>query len=264
MSRLFAWSTLVSLGVCALGAVGCGDLDYQESEPRLRAPEGPGNSDEDATADDEEATEDEDIGTAQDALCSTTGLSVPNDRWRLKIWDNKTLSGDPVEIRYDAPGSAGFSFQWGAGSVSPCAAPETFSVAFQRSAYFPCSGDYLFKTFTDDGVKLLVDGVLIVNAWYDQVATHEVSHYVTAGWHTVRMNYYENQGGAGASLQWGTLTCYELTSNNTLLKRPCEEGETLGCTGGGSNCCNPIGFNFCNGTCPNFDGTCSDPGGTCP
>jgi hypothetical protein len=147
--------------------------------------------------------------------CSTAGLPVPNDRWRLKIWDNKTLSGDPVEIRHDAPGSNGFSFQWGTGSPSSCAAPDTFSVAFQRSAYFPSSGNYTFTTTTDDGVKLLVDGALIINAWYDQVATHQVSHYVSAGWHTVRMNYYENLGGAMASLSWAP------TGSNPYPSCPC-------------------------------------------
>lgn len=137
--------------------------------------------------------------------CSNAVLPMPSDRWRLRI-TNSAAPDTPVEIRYDAVGSNGFTFDWGAGSPSACVGGENFGVVFARSAYFATAGTYTFTTTTDDGVKLLVDDVVISNHWYDQAkVTRSVQHYVSAGWHTVKMKYYEHQGWAYAALSW-TLT----------------------------------------------------------
>jgi hypothetical protein len=83
MSRFFTLSTLLSLGLCALGTVGCGDLGYQESEPRLGGPDGSGDQDEDGAVLDQRTPEGEDVSAAQDALISrdpmTCGGFIPCD-----------------------------------------------------------------------------------------------------------------------------------------------------------------------------------------
>lgn len=146
-------------------------------------------------------------GTCDDpttgSSCSNAALPLPNDRWRLKIWANQDMTGDPVETRYAAVGERGFSFNWGSGGPSACAGTDNFSIVFTRSAYFPVSGNYTFTTTVDDGVRLFIDGVRIINAWTDQVASHQTATYVAQGWHTVRMNHYENAGMAVAVLTWG-------------------------------------------------------------
>jgi hypothetical protein len=84
---------------------------------------------------------------------------------------------------------------------------DAFSIKFVRDAYFPSSGTYTFMTTTDDGVRLYIDGALILDHWYDQAPTmHTVQYNVSAGWHTVKMDYYETGGGASAALSWGTGT----------------------------------------------------------
>lgn len=145
-------------------------------------------------------------------LCPTTDLPVPNDRWRLEIWDNRDLSGDPVEVRYDAPGSNGFRFAWGNGGPSACAGSDNFSVCFQRYADFSTSGNYIFDTSTDDGVRLWVDDELIIDRWRDMPrTTHTGNIYLAAGSHDIKMEYYENMGGAHAELSWGLLERIPLT-----------------------------------------------------
>ena len=52
--------------------------------------------------------------------CPTTTLPVPLDRWRLEVFNNRSLTGSPVEARYDAGGSGGFAFDWGSGRGSEC------------------------------------------------------------------------------------------------------------------------------------------------
>ena len=135
--------------------------------------------------------------------CPTAGLGMPNDRWRLRIWNNRTFSGSPVERRYDAAGSRGFNFNWGSGRPSSCTGNDNYSIRFHRRAYFSASTTYTFTTRADDGVRVYVDGVRIINAWRDQApTTYTADRHVTAGWHTIRLDYYENGGGATVSLDW--------------------------------------------------------------
>jgi hypothetical protein len=48
-----------------------------------------------------------------------------------------------------------------------------------------------------------VDGVLIVNRWWDQSAKIvTVDHELTAGDHRITVEYYENRGKAVATLSW--------------------------------------------------------------
>ena len=55
----------------------------------------------------------------------------------------------------------------------------------------------------EDGVRVWVDGVRIIDAWRDQApATYTATRTLTAGAHEIRMEYYENAGGAVAQLSW--------------------------------------------------------------
>jgi len=64
--------------------------------------------------------------------CPTTTLPVPLDRWRLEVFNNRSLTGSPVEARYDAGGSGGFAFDWGSGRGSECTGVDNFGICFQR------------------------------------------------------------------------------------------------------------------------------------
>jgi hypothetical protein len=140
--------------------------------------------------------------------CPNTGLSVPSDRWRLEIFNNKTLGGGTVEQRYDAVGSGGFNFNWGTGRASNCTGTDNFSIRFTRQAYFSTSKSYAFSTTTDDGVRLYVDGERIIDEWADYPpTTFTALRYVTAGWHEIKVEYYENGGGASAVVSWAASPC---------------------------------------------------------
>jgi PKD repeat protein len=135
--------------------------------------------------------------------CANDALAVPTDRWKLEIWNNRDLAGTTVEQRYDAAGGGGFSFDWASGRPSTCVANDDFGVRFTRKAHFPTSGSYTFTARTDDGVRLFVDGTLVVDDWRDMAPTdHTATVSLAAGWHDLRMDYYENAGGAVATLSW--------------------------------------------------------------
>jgi PKD repeat protein len=135
--------------------------------------------------------------------CPNDSLATPTDRWKLEIWNNKGFVGPTVEQRYDAAGAGGFTFNWGSGRPSNCVGNDNYAVRFSRKAYFATSGSYSFSARTDDGVRLFVDGTNVIDDWRDMPPTdHTATVSLSAGWHDLRMDYYENAGGAVATLSW--------------------------------------------------------------
>lgn len=135
--------------------------------------------------------------------CSNNVLATPDDRWKLEIFKNRKLSGMTVEQRYDAEGTEGFIFDWGWGAPSSCANENNFGVRFSRTFSVVSSGAYIFRATADDGVRLWVDGTLLIDRWIDQArTTYQATTTLSAGFHDIRMDYYERGGVAYAALSW--------------------------------------------------------------
>jgi len=136
---------------------------------------------------------------------NTCSQAVPAGRWKGEYFSNTLLSGPPALTRDDG---AGFlSFDWGAGSpgASCGIGPDRFSARWIRSASFE-AGTYRFTVTSDDGFRLYLDAALRLEKWFDQApATYNVDVPLTAGEHTLRLDYYENLGGAVARLSWAKL-----------------------------------------------------------
>jgi hypothetical protein len=63
-------------------------------------------------------------------------------------------------------------------------------------------GAYRFTLTHDDGGRLFVDGVLVMEQWYMQVpSTYEADVDLAAGLHTLTVEYYTTWGGAVAGLE---------------------------------------------------------------
>lgn len=129
------------------------------------------------------------------------GAPEATGSWRGEYFKNQYLSGRPALVREDAR----IDFDWGTGSPDPRIPADHFSVRWTRQVHFP-AGTYRFFTETDDGVRLYVDGRLVLDQWRDMPPTKFwVDVDLTAGVHEVRMEYYEAWGGAVARLKWGRL-----------------------------------------------------------
>lgn len=58
-------------------------------------------------------------------------------------------------------------------------------------------GNYTFTATSDDGVRVWVDGTLIIDGWSDHAATtYSTTVYVGSGAHTVQVDYYDHTLGA--------------------------------------------------------------------
>ena len=98
------------------------------------------------------------------------------------------------------------NFDWGSGSPNPAIGADTFSVRWTGQVQPQFSETHTFYTRTDDGVRLWVNGQLLVDKWIDQGPT-EWSGTIALTANTkynIQMDYYENGGGAVAQLSWSS------------------------------------------------------------
>jgi glucose/arabinose dehydrogenase len=115
-------------------------------------------------------------------------------------YDNINFT-NPVLTRTDAS----VDFNWGNGSPAANIANDTFSVVWTGQVQALFSETYTFFTNTDDGVRLFVNGQQVINQLIDQAPTtvNGTPIALVAGQkYDIRMEYYENAGGAVAQLGW--------------------------------------------------------------
>lgn len=119
--------------------------------------------------------------------------------WRGEYFDNTSLSGSPALVRNDVQ----IDFDWGTGSPAlGTIGSDGFSVRWTRSVNL-AAGNYRFTVTVDDGVRLWVNHHLLIESWRDQPpTTYTGDLYLPGGDIPIKMEYYENGGGAVARLSW--------------------------------------------------------------
>ena len=85
--------------------------------------------------------------------------------WQASYWNNTSLSGSPVLQRSES----NLDYNWGMGSPGPGVYADGFSTRWTRYLDLE-AGTYRFTATSDDGLRLYVDGSLLINEWYDHAA----------------------------------------------------------------------------------------------
>jgi beta-glucosidase len=92
----------------------------------------------------------------------TNTMPVPasslKDGLKGEYFNNRELKGDPVLVRTDAY----LNFDWGAFSPAPALTPQNFSARWTGKVAAPVSGKYLLGLGGNGGMRLLVDGQVLV------------------------------------------------------------------------------------------------------
>jgi hypothetical protein len=99
------------------------------------------------------------------------------------------------------------NFNWGdPGSPDPSVGNDQFSARWTGEVEAAFTETYTFYTNSDDGARLWVNGVQVVDSWVDQSPTeHSGTIDLVAGTtYSLIMEYYENGGGAVAELRWSS------------------------------------------------------------
>ncbi len=114
----------------------------------------------------------------------------------------ETFNGSPTLTRIDPQ----INFNWNNGPPSPKISVTDFTVRWTGAIEPQFNETYTFYTTTDDGTRLWVNNQEIINEWEDQApTTWSGSIALKAGQrYPIRMDYYQNQGGAEAYLAWSS------------------------------------------------------------
>ncbi|QUL56305.1 hypothetical protein KDC22_07310 [Paenibacillus tritici] len=136
-----------------------------------------------------------------------------------EYYDNSDLSGLKL-TRTDA----NVDFNWGLGSPDPSIGQDTFSVRWTGTIQPKFSERYTFYTVADDGVRLWVDGRLIIDQWMTQAGelTSQSITLIAGQNYDIRLEYFENGGGATAILQWSSVSQAKQTVSPSKLHLPAD------------------------------------------
>jgi hypothetical protein len=73
---------------------------------------------------------------------------------------------------------------------------DFFSARWTRTSTFE-AGRYRFTATGDDGIRVKLDGVVVLDGWGDHAATTYTADVdITTGAHTVVVEYYDRTGGS--------------------------------------------------------------------
>ena len=118
--------------------------------------------------------------------------------WTAEYYSNKNLTGSPVKAKSEAA----IFHDWGLEAPTGGVPNDGFSVRWTGQGYFH-AGAYRFGIYADDGVKLWVDGALVLDAWRNGWAEHRPPiMYLSTGYHDLVLEYFENTGEAEIRLWW--------------------------------------------------------------
>jgi len=126
-----------------------------------------------------------------------------------------TLSGTGLTAQYfhnaDFTGLAGtrieaVSFNWGASGPGFGVAPDTFSVRWTGQLEPEFSQNYTFRTVSDEGLRLWVNGQLLIDYWEPHSARARTGTIaLTAGQrYDIRLDYFDLTGNAQVDLRWSS------------------------------------------------------------
>lgn len=125
-------------------------------------------------------------------------LTCQKGQWLAEYFNNIGLSGSPAFRRCEAA----IDYDWGANGPGNGVASDNFSARW--TGVFPIEqGGIEFTVKADDGVRLWLNGELIIDAWVDQgPTTYKAVRKLLAGDHTLKLEFYEHGGGALVQLNW--------------------------------------------------------------
>ena len=145
------------------------------------------------------------------ALAAIAGTPVPQGvtpsdaSWLGEYFANPDLSGTAALTRGDPE----LAFNWALEAPDPSLPRDGFSVRWSRRIPFS-AGSYRFLAETDGGLRLIVDGQMVIDQWQDAAtfATYTAAIELSEGEHEIVVAYLEQQGAASVALRWEALNAF--------------------------------------------------------
>jgi LysM repeat protein len=142
------------------------------------------------------------LGPAPSAAATPTPTPTPTGAapvgWYGAYYGNPDLVGAPAATRVDPA----IGFEWGTGAPIGGVAEDHFSVRWKRTASF-FDDNYNFCAMSDDGVRIYLDGHLVLDEWHGSNSVAYCAEAdVSGGQHQVTVEYYEDGGNALIYVWW--------------------------------------------------------------
>jgi uncharacterized protein YraI len=123
--------------------------------------------------------------------------------WTAQYFNNPNLQGSPI-ITEAAPN--GLNFNWGLGSPNAAIPVDNFSGRFTSTQLFN-QGTYEFAVTSDDGVRVFIDNVTVLDQFVGRpLTTNRFQVSLTAGAHLLVVEYFEGIDQAALQVQWFPVT----------------------------------------------------------
>ncbi len=121
-----------------------------------------------------------------------------------RYYANRTLSGSPLGARTDLT----VDFNWSTSEPLPTLGTQNYSVRWTGYLKFPYGGIVRFRTRSDDGIRVWVDGVSVVDEWREYsvlVGVWEFSATLAANTELpITIEYFQGAGDAEVHLEYMT------------------------------------------------------------
>lgn len=132
---------------------------------------------------------------------SVKACEAPADRYCVDFFNGTVLGGTPL-----AHGKAPYlKYHWANRSPARGVPYDHFSARWRGSFEFR-DGEYEFRLLADDGARILLDGLPILDRWEDGVEVDYRAKFAPgAGRHLVEVEYFELTGTARLEADWKAL-----------------------------------------------------------
>jgi hypothetical protein len=136
---------------------------------------------------------------------------VPQNAWRADYFTTRSLTGylfSRLEERIDN--------NYAGGSPEPSVPSDGFSARWTGDWDF-AAGVYAFNYTADDGIRIWIDNVKILDRWTGGLKTGSISQTLTAGPHRIVVEYYDETSTARAHFTWARQADKEALFENPHL-----------------------------------------------
>ena len=94
------------------------------------------------------------------------------------------------------------NFPWGNAAPGEGVNADNFGVRWTGTFRVPEAGEYRFRSRTDDGCRLYIDGDRVIDFWGGNAQIREVIRQLDPGVHSIMMEMYDQGGPGYAHLYW--------------------------------------------------------------
>ncbi|MEU4448304.1 PA14 domain-containing protein [Actinosynnema sp. NPDC050801] len=152
-------------------------------------------------------------GLVPTAACAAT---VPHTRTNYDeglnglaaaFYDNRDLTGSPKVYQTGLAADGATARDWGDAAPATGIPADNFSLRLTGDVVFPEAGTYTLRVLADDGVRMWVDDLLLIDGWVDSSPTWRTGRVTVpaaGGARKVRLEYYEATVTARLELHWTT------------------------------------------------------------